>query len=498
MQQQVKKPRRGDLLEVEIARLDRRGRGVGRAQHETGSYRVAVRGALPGARIVADVGKRRGERIEARLDRVLEPSPLAVPARCSHTASCGGCSFQELGYERQLEELHRLVCEAVEEAGVAPELVDPVIACESPWHYRNKMDFTFGTRRWVEDASERTAADDDTVALGLHVPGRHDRILDVTSCAIHFAEADGLLSTVRGLVRERGLSVWDLERHEGLLRHLVLRKGVNTGEIMVFLVTSAEAPAEVVPLCEELVRRHPEVTTVVQGVHARKATVAAADTELVLYGPGTITEQLCGRTFEISATSFFQTNTRQAERLFEVVREEAALAPGETLFDLYCGAGTIGLTLAQESNRVIGLESVPSAVRDARRNAARNGLAEEHASFSCGDVLELLAAPEAEDHPRPDVVVVDPPRVGLHPKVVPALTALAPERLVYVSCNPLAAARDLASLRMGGYRVRSARPVDMFPHTPHVECVFGLERGCTGFDTAGEPARAPGREADPS
>ncbi|MCP3920175.1 MAG: 23S rRNA (uracil(1939)-C(5))-methyltransferase RlmD [bacterium] len=461
-----RKPRKGDRLDVAVAGLDGRGFAFGDAE---GDYRVRLRHAVPGSTVVADVGKRCGARIDARLDSVVDPGPHTRAASCPHFGPCGGCSFQTTEYAIQVREKRRIVQDALAGAGVEGE-VEPVLACDDPWHYRNKMDFTFSNRRWVVAGEGEDVARD--FALGLHVPARHEKVLDIGACAIQFEGGDAILNSVRDLAREQGLAPWDIQAHQGLLRHLVLRKGVRTGEILVDLVTSDDAPDVVGAFADALLARHPEITTFVQNVNTRPAAIAVGEREHVLFGPGVLREELCGLTFTVSANSFFQTNTVQAERMFEVVREEASV--GEVVYDLYCGAGVIGLVLASTAREVWGFESVGSAVDDARRNAEVNGLTGVH--FVHGDVLDSLREEAADRRPRPDVCVLDPPRAGLHPKALAAVIALAPRRLVYVSCNVQAAARDLSQMLAAGYGLGRIRPIDLFPHTPHVECVFGLER----------------------
>lgn len=465
----ARRPHRGDVLELSIDRLGPRGHGLG----ATSGTDLSVRGAVPGSRVRAQVTRRRRGRLEARLLEVLDPGPDTVRAHCEHVASCGGCSFQTLAYARQLEQLRARIQGLLAEAGVLGDLpVEPVLGCESPWHYRNKMDFTFSNRRWVEPDEPEGA--DRGFALGLHVPERFEKVLDVRSCAIHFEEADGILGSVRRLAREHELTPWDVQAHEGLLRHMVLRKGVRTGDIMIDLVTSDDAPEEVEAFARAILEEHPEVTTFVQNVNTRPASVAVGEREHVLFGSGVIHERLLGLDFTISAGSFFQTNTPQAERLFEIVRDEAGCDGSQCVYDLYCGAGAIGLVLSSQAREVWGLESVETAVADAQRNATVNGI--ENARFIADDVLESLFGPGTSQRPAPDLCVVDPPRSGLHPKVTAGLVELAPERLVYVSCNVAATAADLRHLLDGGYRLARIRPVDLFPHTPHVECVFTLER----------------------
>ncbi len=463
------KPRRGDVLELDIGPLDVKGRGTSASAGHT----LVLRHALPGSRVRAEVVKRKGGTSEARVLEVLTPSPDALPARCDHFGTCGGCAFQTLDYARQLEELGRLVSEALAGDIARDEpRVDAVVGCEDPWHYRNKMDFTFGSRRWVLPDEDEDA--DANFGLGLHVPGMHQKVLDIHSCAIQFKEADAILTSVRRLALEQNLTPWDLRSHTGLLRHLVLRKGVNTGDIMVDLVTSEDAHEEVQPYVQALLAAHPEITTLVQNVNTRAATIAVGEWEHVLHGEGVIRERLADLTFTISAGSFFQTNTAQAEKLFEIVREEAACTTDDIVYDLYCGAGAIGLSLARDAREVWGFESVESAVLDARRNATENGIDNTH--FVLGDVLHETSVEALAERPAPAVCIVDPPRAGLHPKIVPALVRIGAQRIVYVSCNVQATARDLPFLAMGGYRVTRVRPVDLFPHTPHVECVMTLEK----------------------
>ena len=460
----ARKPRRGDVLEVELHGLDVKGRTIGRAAGHT----VRVRGAAPGARVRVTVRKRRRSDVEASVDEVLDPGPLWVEPRCAHFGTCGGCSFQSIDYPAQLVELGRVLRETLSGLGELP--VEPVLGARDPWHYRNKMDFSFGAQRWVEEHEPEGASKD--FALGLHVPGRFDKVLDVAACDIAFAEATPILNTVRELALERGLDAWNVREHHGLLRHLLLRKGFATGEILLDLVTTERAAERIDPFVESVLARHPEITTAVQRVESGVALVARGE-EHVLHGPGFLHEVVGGLRFRISAASFFQTNTAQTEALVELVLRRAAVRPGVRLFDLYCGSGLFSLALARRGARVTGYELVEEAVADARANAERNGI--EDVRFVAGDLLETLALDRLEDGP-PEVCVIDPPRAGLHAKVLEVVCALAPERIVLVSCNPKSGARDLEVLVREGYRITHVEPIDLFPHTPHLECVFTLER----------------------
>jgi 23S rRNA (uracil1939-C5)-methyltransferase len=446
---------------------------------------VAVRGGLLGARVRAEVVKRRRERVEARVGSVLVPSPHAEPARCPHVGSCGGCSFQGLAYPAQLAAKERLLAGVLAPLGAR---IEPALACAQPWHYRNKMDFTFARARWIEPGEPEGAA--SGFALGLHARGHFHKVLDLRTCSIAFAEAAPILATVRALARARGLAPWDVRARAGLLRHLVLRKSWASGAILADLVTTSAAPEELEPLARELARAHPELTTLVQHVNPGVALVAGGRLERVFHGSGEIEERLGGLSFGISAGSFFQTNTPQAERLLALVRAAAAPRAGETVFDLYCGCGVFALALARDvgPERVVGFELVTSAVEDARANARRNGLA--GVRFVAGDLAETLAVETLalRGLARPEVCIVDPPRAGLHPRVSAALRLLGPRRIVYVSCHPRAAVGDVLVLLAAGYRLDRVQPLDLFPHTPHVECVFVLERAAGVAPLSSTPA----------
>jgi len=519
----TRSPRKGDLLLARVECIDARGGAVARVEQdrarggavarveqdhtrveadresvppsteprsppvriEAAGERVRLRRGRPGALVEARVLKRRGKALEAEVVRELEPGPHAVRARCPHAGLCGGCSFQDLAYAQQLAEKRALVVRALAPLAAlgfdAERRVEPVLGCAEPWRYRNKMEFTCASRRWVEVGEPEGV--DASFALGLHLRGRFDKVLDIASCAIQFESGDALLASARELARAHALDPWDLRTHTGLLRHLVLRRAHASGEILVNVVTAREERARVDGWAAAMLARHPEISTLVQTIQDRPAATSAGGRALVLHGSGAIRERLGGLEFRVSAASFFQVNTPQAERLVECVREAARLGGSERVFDLCCGAGVLGLALAKHARELIGFELVPEAIEDARRNAAANGIA--HARFVCGDLLELLgdAQRAAQEYGVPDVCIVDPPRAGLHPRVLERLIALAAERVVYVSCNAQAAVRELAALLGAGYAIERARPIDLFPHTPHVECVYTLVRGAGGSAT---------------
>jgi 23S rRNA (uracil1939-C5)-methyltransferase len=463
-----RKPRRGDVLDVELTHLDARGCVVGRSEE----YTVRLRRGAPGARVRAAVVSRRRDRVEARWLETLRASDASAEPVCAHFGTCGGCSFQDVAYAAQLEEKRELVQRALRAAGLGSDAtpsIAPCVPCDVPWHYRNKMDFTFGTRAWLESADD---APESRLALGLHPLGYHSKVLEVRACAIAFEGADRILASARTLARAHGLDAWDQQLRTGLLRHLVLRRSAASGEVLAYLITTEEAGERVAPYARALIAEHPEIATFVQGVNARPSLVAVGERDLLLHGSGVLRERLQGLEFTLSAGAFFQTNTAQAEKLAAIVRAQAACKPDDVVIDLYCGTGVWTLILAREAREAWGFELVESAVRDARSNAQRNAIASAH--FVAGDVASSLF--EAATRPPPDVLCVDPPRAGVHPRVLEALCTSTARRLVYVSCNPAVAAREAVLLVRAGWRLEAVQPVDLFPHTPHLECVFTFER----------------------
>jgi 23S rRNA (uracil1939-C5)-methyltransferase len=338
--------------------------------------------------------------------------------------------------------------------------VRPILAAPDVYGYRNKMEFTVAG----------TAA---TPLVGLHEADRYDVVLDIERCLLQSETMNALLDEVRGQIRTRGLSIYDQATERGLLRFVTLREGQRTAEAMVNIVGAAPDVEALAPVAAALRARVPSTASVVLNVNGKKASVAVGSEEHLLLGREHITEVLDGVRFQVSANSFFQTNTVQAERLFAVVEEACGLAGHETVMDLYSGTGAISLLLARRCRWVYGIEVAAAAVADAERNMQLNGIA--NCTFLSGEVRHVLPA-LLSDGVGADVVVADPPRAGFHPKALKAVAALAPARIVYVSCNPATLARDVGDLAPHGYRVEWVQPVDMFPHTPHIEAVARLRR----------------------
>ena len=460
------KPRRGDVLDLTIDDLAFGGEGVGRIQ----GYVIFVRGAVPGDRVRVRIVDARSRFGRAVIESIEAPSPDRIEAPCAYFGRCGGCRLQHLAYPAQLAFKEKQVRDCLERIGGLGEFeLRPILAAPDPYGYRNKMEFTVVRGR--ADAPAGRA--DSAPAIGLHQADRYDVVLDIERCLLQSDTMNVLLDELRVQARARQLSVYDQDSGEGLLRFATVREGRRTGEAMVNIVTAAPDVVALGPLAESLRARVPSVASVVLNVNAKKASVAVGSEEHLLLGRDHIRESLGGLTFQVSANSFFQTNTAQAERLFAVVEAACGLEGSETVVDLYSGTGAISLLLARRSRWVYGIEVSMAAVADAVRNAQENRI--ENCTFLAGEVRHVLPT-LTRDGIRAEVVVADPPRAGFHPKALHALAALGPARLVYVSCNPSTLARDLGDLVRQGYRLEWVEPVDMFPQTPHIEAVARLRR----------------------
>src|SRR6476659_6396005 len=447
---------RGDEVELHIDSLAYGGNGVARLN----GFVVFVRRGLPGDTVRARVTKVKRSHAEAIAVEVVEPGAQRVDAPCAHYPACGGCRFQDLAYDAQLEAKQEQVREALRRiGGIAEPPVEQIVPAESQFFYRNKLEYSF-------------TATPAGPALGFHRAGRWDEVLEIEKCWLTTDLGNAIRGAVRDWARGERLEPYDQAEHRGYLRHLVVREGRNTGQVLVQLVTAAGERFDRDEFVEVL-RRFPEVRSIHWAVNETPAEVTNLPTTL-LWGEEAIEEQLCGLRLRVRPNAFLQTNTRMAERLYELAGEYAALTGNETVYDLYCGIGTIGLTMASKALTVWGVEVSEESVACALENADLNGIS--NAAFFAGNVGQVLdeLRGRAGD---PDVVVVDPPRAGLAGKALKRVGETAAPRLVYVSCNPTTLAGDSKRLREEyGYELVRARPVDMFPHTPHVETVALLER----------------------
>jgi 23S rRNA (uracil1939-C5)-methyltransferase len=447
---------KGEELELSIESLAYGGNGV--ARHD--GFVVFVRGGLPGDRVLAQVTKTKRGFAEATAQVVLEPSPTRVDAPCRHFGVCGGCRFQDLAYEAQVAEKEKQVRDALIRIGRIPDPpLEQIVRAASVYGYRNKLEYSF-------------TAGEDGAELGFHRAGRWDEIVDIEECLLTTDVGNAIRLAVRAWAREERLEPYDQATGKGYLRHLVVREGRNTGQALVVLVTAPGERFETGYFVDVL-RRFPEVRSIHWAINDTPAEQTNLPTKL-LWGEEAIEEEILGLRFRVRPSAFLQTNTEMAEQLYELARDFAALTGSENVFDLYCGTGTIGLTLARDARFVWGLEISEESIACAIENAALNGI--ENTQFFAGNVGQTLEE-LVEKAGAPDVVIVDPPRAGLAGKALRRTGALAARRIVYVSCNPTTLASDVQVLRDDhGYELVRCRPVDMFPHTPHVESVSLLTR----------------------
>ncbi|MFD1269834.1 23S rRNA (uracil(1939)-C(5))-methyltransferase RlmD [Paenibacillus motobuensis] len=479
---------KNDEVIIDIIGMNHDGEGVGRAE----GYTLFVAGALPGEQARVKVLKTKKQYGYAKLLELLQTSPQRVAAPCPIYHQCGGCQLQHLSYSGQLEWKRQHVVDALERIGKmtvakdddsygesdekkdscssrladlaeqidsAPIRVLPTLGMSEPWRYRNKAQVPVGVT-------------DGALVGGFYARGSH-RIIDMETCLIQHENNDDVVAKVKEIARRLGISAYDEESGQGLLRHVVVKVGFRTEEMMLVLVTNGDKIPHVNEWIEAIRNEIPAVVSICQNVNMRQTNVIFGDVTRVLWGRETIYDYIGDVKFAISARSFYQVNPVQTEVLYGKTVKYAGLTGKETVIDAYCGIGTISLFLAQHAAKVYGVEIVPEAIEDARRNAELNGM--NNVTFEVGASEDVIPAWK-EQGIEADVIVVDPPRKGCDPRLLETILEMKPERVVYVSCNPSTLARDLRVLEDGGYRTVEVQPVDMFPHTVHVECVVSTYR----------------------
>lgn len=466
---------RGDVIDARVEKFADRGRSVLRVNGQV----VFVQGAVPGDLVRLRVNKTKRSFAEGRVLEVLEASPLRTEPRCSYFGACGGCKWQHVRYEAQLEAKRQSVEEMFLHHGAWERIeVLPTIGCASPYFYRNKMEFSFSSERWLTSEEIASGAEFDTgFALGLHVPGNYRKVLDLHECHLQSELSARLVNGLRVFFKSKGWAPWNVNDHAGYLRHLVIRQSARTDDLMVNLVTNGHYPDRLETTAAYLSDHFPEVSTFVNTINTGLAQTSFGEATATVFGPGTIRDRIGRFTFELSPNAFFQTNTSQAERLYEAARAAGSFQEGDLVYDLYSGVGSIALFISDHVARVVGIELVPEAVENARANAAANGVS--NCTFEVGDMLRVFKPEFVRTHGKPDALVIDPPRAGMHPRVVEQVARLLPLRIIYVSCNPATQVRDLVMLAPY-YHVESVQPVDLFPHTNHIESVAGLRLKARG------------------
>ena len=467
-------PRKRNLPRIErleIIDAGAKGRAIGKAPD---GRVVFVPFAAPGDVISAQVTKKRRAYYEARIEKVHSYSDLRSQPSCEHFGICGGCKWQHISYPHQLVLKQNTVVNNLKRIGHLdlPE-VETILPAPESYHYRNKMEFSFSNQRWLtEEEIAEMGQDMDRRGLGLHIPGRWDRVLDLENCYLQAEPSNAIRLEVRRYARENGLSFFDPKEQSGFLRTLMIRN-TNQGEVMVLIQFYEDQTTARLGLLTHLQEQFPEITSL-QYVINSKANDTLYDQRVICFaGKDHIMEEMEGLQFKVTAKSFYQTNSAQALNLYRKVREYANLQGGESIYDLYTGTGTIALFLASKAKHVLGIESVPEAIEAAEENASRNGMG--NTTFVSGDMKEILNEDLIQQYGIPDLVITDPPRDGMHPKVVQQLLKCGPARIIYVSCNSATQARDLALLDVS-YSIEKVQPVDMFPQTHHVENIVLLKK----------------------
>lgn len=455
---------------VEITGVAAEGKSLARVDDMV----VFIPYGAPGDIVDVKLDKKKKSYAEGHIVRMAKPSELRTEPFCEHFGVCGGCKWQHLPYEYQLQCKQQQVTDALERiAKVELPPVSPILGSECTLHYRNKLEFTFSNKMWLTYEQMQSGEEfSDRNALGFHIPGAFDKVLDIRCCWLQDDISNELRLFIRHYALERGYSFYDLRAQHGVMRTLMVRT-TSTGELMLIVVFGEDNREAIEDVMAAIAGRFPQITSLLYVVNL-KVNDTIGDQEIHCYrGRDYIEEEMEGLRFRIGPKSFYQTNSRQAYELYKVARSFAQLTGEECVYDLYTGTGTIANFVARQARKVVGIEYVPEAIEDARLNSRVNGI--DNTIFFAGDMKDVLTADFIAEHGKPDVMIVDPPRAGMHGDVVNVILEAEPRRIVYVSCNPATQARDLALLD-AKYRVAAVQPVDMFPHTHHVENVVLLVR----------------------
>ncbi len=477
---------KGETLELEITNYASGGKGIAKinrgsedANNNTAgnNYVVFVEGAYPGDKVTAKLRKVKKSYAEAIIEKITSPSKNRIRARCKFFGACGGCKQQDLVYNEQIKQKEKLVIETFEHtAGLKDFETEKIIPSEKEFFYRNKMEFSFADRRWLtKDELNSEEEIDKDFALGLHIPRIFDKVLDIDECFLQSETSNEILNFTRKFFKDKNVSIFSTKTHTGYLRNLVIRQSQNKDDLMVNLVTSSEDDSLMKEYTSEILKSIPQISTVINNINMKKASVAIGDYEKVYHGEGFIYDKIGNYDFRISANSFFQTNTLQAENLYKTAVDFAELKGDEIIYDLYSGAGTIAIYVSGNAKRIIGFESIRSALKDAAENAMLNKI--ENVQFAEANLYKsFLPILKQNNIPKPDVIIIDPPRSGMHKNTVDDVIQLNPQKIVYVSCNPATQARDIKLMVEAGYKLIKMKPVDMFPHTYHIENVVLLSK----------------------
>ena len=467
----MRKASKALIRSIEVTGYAAEGRSLARVEGKV----IFIEGAVPGDLVDVQLTRSKKDWAEGKAVYFHRYAEERVEPFCAHFGICGGCKWQMLPYEKQLAYKQQEVMDNLRRIGHVelPEPL-PIIGSVKTRHYRNKLEFTFSDRRYLSPEEMLQVREQgiriDEPALGFHVPKLFDKIVDIHHCYLQEEPVNRIRNRVRQLAIERGYSFYNIRSKEGWLRNLVFRL-CTTGELMLNLIIGYDGGTDREALLQDLITEFPEITALYYTINPKVNDSIHDLSPILFHGRPYVTEQLGELYFRIGPKSFFQTNTRQAEQLYQVTRTFAGLTGGEIVYDLYCGTGSIGLFVSDRAARVIGVEVIDAAIVDARENAKANGI--DHAHFFTGDVIDVCTDGFFNEQGRPDVIITDPPRAGMHEKLVRKILEIGAQKIVYVSCNTATQARDLALLD-ADYRVVGIQPVDMFPHTHHIENVVAL------------------------
>lgn len=455
------------LQNIEIIDIAEEGKGVGRHDELV----LFIEKAIPGDVVEVELQRKKKNFAEGRVTSIVKESPYRIEPFCPHFGVCGGCKWQHMSYEAQLKFKQQYVDNVLSRIGkVDTSSMEDILGSEQTTYYRNKLEFTFSNKRWLTSQDE-VVTPETLNALGFHVPGRFDKILDIKHCYLQQDPSNDLRNSIKEFAVANGISFYDLRQHEGVLRNLIIRTS-STGEIMVIVVFAYPEEGQIEQLMDFVAQKFPAITSLLYIVN-QKRNDTIFDQEIYVYkGRDYIFEEMEGLKFKVGPKSFYQTNSKQAYELYKIAREFADLKGDELVYDLYTGAGTIANFVAKYAKEVVGVEYVPSAIEDAKINSEINGIT--NTKFYAGDMKDVLTAEFVAEHGKPDVVITDPPRAGMHADVVNRILEMEAPKVVYVSCNAATQARDLEMLS-AKYEVARIKPVDMFPQTQHVENVVLLK-----------------------
>lgn len=455
------------LTALTVTDIAEEGKGIARANEMV----VFIEKAIPGDVVDATVYRKKKKFAEAKILNLIEPSKDRVEAFCEHFGVCGGCKWQHMNYDAQLKYKQKSVLDALQRlAGLEVAHAEEILPSAQDKYYRNKLEYTFSNKRWLTAMDGVVNDDMEMNALGFHVPLRFDKILEINHCYLQADPSNDLRNNISAFAKENNISFYDLRAHEGALRNLVIRTS-STGELMVIVIFAYPEDGQVELMMNHVKATFPQITSLLYIINQKKNDTFS-DQEVLLYaGREFIYEEMEGLKFRIGPKSFYQTNSVQAYELYKITRDFADLKGHELVYDLYTGTGTIANFVAKKAKKVVGVEYVPTAIEDAKVNSQINGI--ENTVFYAGDMKDVLNADFIKENGKPDVIITDPPRAGMHPDVVERLMEMEAEKIVYVSCNAATQARDLIRLKEK-YDLARIKPVDMFPHTQHVENVVLL------------------------